>query len=172
MTPYSTSGFMAHARARTGLAMLACAVLLSACASPQLVPIQADAYWSGRMAIQIQKNPPENLSASFELQGSAANGEMVLISPIGTTLAKLQWTPHSAQLEQGQQRIESASLYELGARLTGTELPIRALFEWLNGHTADAPGWQVDLSMHAQGRITAERQIPAPGTVLRIVLDR
>jgi len=137
-----------------------------------MVPADTSAYWSGRMAIQILKDPAESLSASFELQGSAKAGEMVLLSPIGTTLAKLAWTPQSAKLEQGSQHIEGASLQQLGSRLTGTELPITALFEWLAGKSAEAPGWQVDLSSHAQGRITAERRLPAPATVLRIVLDR
>lgn len=137
-----------------------------------MVPADTSAYWSGRMAIQILKDPAESLSASFELQGSAKAGEMVLLSPIGTTLAKLAWTPQSAQLEQGSLHIEGASLQQLGSRLTGTELPITALFEWLAGKSAEAPGWQVDLSSHAQGRITAERRLPAPATVLRIVLDR
>lgn len=115
---------------------------------------------------------PESLSASFELQGSAQTGEMVLISPIGTTLARLEWTPQRARLVQGSHQLESSSLQKLGAHLTGTELPIAALFEWLAGRTAEAPGWQVDLSAHAQGRIAAERRLPAPGALLRIVLDR
>lgn len=153
-------------------ATLAMAVFMAGCASPRMVPADASAYWSGRMAIQILKDPSESLSASFELQGSAKVGEMILLSPIGTTLAKLAWTPQLARLEQGNQRVESASLQSLGNRLTGTELPITALFEWLAGRHADAPGWQVDLSSHAQGRITAERSLPTPATVLRIVLDR
>ena len=97
---------------------------------------------------------------------------MVLLSPIGTSLAHLKWQPGHARLEQGQQQIDSHSLQNLAARLTGTELPIAALFEWLAGRPAPAEGWQVDLSSHAQGRITAERRWPAPATVLRIVLDR
>lgn len=151
---------------------LAMALFVAGCASPRMVPVDANAYWSGRMAIQVMKDPTESLSASFELQGSARAGEMIFLSPIGTSLAKLTWTPQLASLEQGSQRVEGASLQSLGTRLTGTELPITALFEWLAGRSADAPGWQVDLSSHAQGRITAERRLPAPATVLRIVLDR
>lgn len=151
---------------------LTLALLVTGCATPRMTPADTQAYWSGRMAIQVLKEPPESLSASFELQGSAQAGEMLLLSPIGTTMAKLVWTPQSAQLEQGHQKLESANLQRLGARLTGTELPIAALFEWLAGRPADAAGWQVDLSAHAQGRITAARQQPAPAAVLRIVLDR
>jgi outer membrane lipoprotein LolB len=105
-----------------------------------MIPVDDQAYWSGRMAIQVLKAPPESLSAGFELQGSAQSGEMVLLSPIGTTLARLEWTPQGARLTQGQQQVDSPSLQRLGARLTGTELPIAALFEWLAGRPAEAPG--------------------------------
>jgi outer membrane lipoprotein LolB len=124
------------------------------------------------LAVQVLKDPPETLSAGFELQGSAQSGQMLLLSPIGTTLARLQWEPQRARLEQGPQQIDSPSLQQLATQLTGTELPILALFEWLAGRPADAMGWQVDLSQHAQGRITAERRLPAPATLLRIALDR
>jgi len=158
---------------RRVLALVLSSTLLAAgCATPRMSPVDANAYWSGRMAIQVLKDPPESLSAGFELQGSALAGEMVLLSPIGTTLARLEWTPQGARLAQGQQQVESTSLQKLGARLTGTELPIAALFEWLAGRPAEAPGWLVDLSAHAQGRISAERREPSPGAVLRIALDR
>ncbi len=159
-------------RRRVMVMAMACTLLAAGCATPRMVAVDANAYWSGRMAIQVLKEPPESLSAGFELQGSAQAGEMVLLSPIGTTLARLEWTPQGARLAQGQQQLESTSLQRLGARLTGTELPIAALFEWLAGRPAEAPGWQVDLSAHAQGRISAERREPSPGAVLRIALDR
>lgn len=147
------------------------ALWVAGCASPRRTPTDPNTYWSGRLAIQILKQPPESLSASFELQGSAQKGEMVLLSPIGTSLARLDWTPLGARLTQGNEQVESTSLQQLGARLTGTELPIAALFEWLAGKPAQAPGWQVDLSAHAQGRITAARNQPSPGAILRIALD-
>ena len=161
-----------NGRRRVLALALSCTLLAAGCASPRMIPVDDKAYWSGRMAIQVLKNPPESLSAGFELQGSAQAGEMVLLSPIGTTLARLEWTPQGARLTQGQQQVDSPNLQRLGARLTGTELPIAALFEWLAGRPAEAPGWQVDLSAHAQGRISAERREPTPGALLRIALDR
>lgn len=146
--------------------------LLTACATPEPRTVAASNEWSGRLAIQMLKDPPESLSAHFELQGSAQSGQMVLLSPIGTSLARLQWQAEYARLEQGQEQVVGTSLQNLTTRLTGTELPIGALFDWLAGRPSEASGWQVDLSSHAQGRITAERRLPAPVTVLRIVLDR
>jgi outer membrane lipoprotein LolB len=151
-----------------GLGLLA----LTGCATPRPKPTDTDSFWSGRLALQLQSTPPQNWSASFELQGSAEQGQMTLLSPIGSTLARLSWTPQAALLEQGQVKTESSNLQNLSQRLTGTDLPIAALFEWLTGKAADAPGWQVDLSAHPEGRLSARRSTPAPEAVLRIVLDR
>lgn len=145
---------------------------LTGCASPRPAPTHPAAFWSGRMGLHVDGTPPQNWNTSFELQGSPEQGELVLLSPIGTTLARLRWTPQSAVLEQGQGPIESANLTRLSHRLTGTALPIAALFDWLAGRATEEPGWQVDLSAHAQGRLIARRHAPAPPAVLRIVLER
>ena len=151
-----------------GLGLLA----LTGCATPRPKPTDTDSFWSGRLALQLQSTPPQNWSASFELQGSAEQGQMTLLSPIGTTLARLSWTPQAALLEQGQDKTESSNLQNLSQRLTGTHLPIAALIHCLPGKAADAPGRQVDLSAHPEGRLSARRSTPAPEAVLRIVLDR
>ena len=145
---------------------------LLGCATPRAKVTDTTSFWSGRLALQLQSTPPQSWSASFELQGSAEQGQMTLLSPIGTTLARLSWTPHAARLEQGQDKTESSNLQSLSQRLTGTDLPIAALFEWLEGKAADVPGWQVDFSAHPEGRLTARRSTPAPEAVLRILLDR
>jgi outer membrane lipoprotein LolB len=97
---------------------------------------------------------------------------LLLLTPIGTSLAKLSWTPGSAQLEQGGRTLQGNSLAQLSERLSGTTLPVAALFDWLAGQSADAPGWQADLSGHAQGRLSAQRSSPAPAATLRIVLEQ
>jgi outer membrane lipoprotein LolB len=150
--------------------LLLCAGSLVACATPR--PPTASAFWSGRLALQLQSEPPQQWHASFELQGSAAQGELLLLSPIGTTLAKLSWTPGAARLEQGGRTVTSDNVSSLSERLGGTALPVSALFEWLAGRPADVPGWQADLSGHAQGRLTAQRSQPAPAATLRILLDQ
>lgn len=161
------------ARRRVWLSLCSLGMLtLAGCATPRPKSASAAAFWSGRLALQLNSTPPQNWSASFELQGSAEQGEMTLLSPIGTTLARLSWTPQEALLEQGQEKIKSRNLRSLSQHLTGTDLPIPALFAWLAGQAADAPGWQVDLSAHPEGRLTARRSSPSPEAVLRILLDR
>lgn len=162
------------AKRRTGL--IACGLMgllaLTGCATQRPQPASALPFWSGRLALQLHSSPPQNWSASFELQGFAEQGQLVLLSPIGTSLARLTWTTEAALLEQGQDRLESPNLQSLSQRLTGTDLPIKALFQWLAGQPADAPGWQVDLSDYTQGRLIARSSSSAPVAVLRIVLDR
>lgn len=148
------------------------ALTLAGCATPRPAPTDTSAFWSGRLALQLNGASDQQWSASFELQGAAEQGQLTLLSPMGTALARLSWSPQSAVLEQGQERTESASLQSLSQRLTGTTLPMAALFAWLAGQEAEAPGWQVDLSGYRQGRVSARASPPQAEAVLRIVLDR
>ena len=147
---------------------------LAGCAQlPSLPARQADAgHWSGRLALQVEDQATQSFSASFELQGSPARGELVLLSPLGNVLARLQWEPGSATLASGNETQTADSLDALLRQSTGTHLPITALFDWLNGTLANADGWQADLSSLDQGRLTATRHTPAPLATLRIALDR
>jgi len=154
---------------RTALIALP-AGLLAACASP---PRERPArFWSGRLGLQVQSDPPQDLYAGFELQGSAEQGELSLLSPIGLLLARLRWQPGQALLEQGEQRWRDASVDALARRLAHTALPIATLFDWLEGRPSRSEGWSVDLSGWSEGRILAQRQQPAPAARLRIVLER
>ena len=49
---------------------------------------------------------------------------------------------------------------------------MQALFAWLRGRPEHVPGWQVDLSQLDDGRLVANRQMPLPTAVLRLVLER
>lgn len=171
MTPMAFHDSLLRRRAWLGMSGLAL-LGVTGCATRSPPTNLSAAFWSGRMALQLDGTPPQNWSTSFELQGSAVKGQLVLLSPLGTSLARLVWSPEMAVLEQGQDKTTSPSLQILTQRLTGTQLPITALFQWLTGQASDEPGWQVDLTAYAQGRLTASRTLPAPPAVLRIVLER
>ena len=153
-------------------ALLAGSLCLAGCAAPRRQAPSASAFWSGRLGVQIQSQPPQSLSAAFELQGSPERGELLLLSPIGSTLAQLNWTPQTAQLSQGDRQWSGDSLDDLTTQLMGTALPVAALFDWLAGQATTPAGWQVDLSQLASGRIQAERQSPAPAVQLKVLLER
>lgn len=151
-------------------ALLLGMAFLAACASPRAhVPGQAN--WSGRMAVQVEGTPPQSFAAGFDLSGNPEAGELLLITPLGTALATVRWSPGQAELQQGQQIIRRASLDELSTEIGGTALPVKALFAWLRGQPQTAQGWEADLSRQPEGRIQARRLAPAPAAELRIVFE-
>jgi outer membrane lipoprotein LolB len=151
------------------LILLALLLVLSGCASPVRTTHSDGSSWQGRMVVQVESEPPQAYTGGFELIGSAAQGQLRLISPLGQAVAEVQWDPQGAELRRGQQVTRRGSLDELTLELAGTALPVAALFDWLAGREAPAEGWQADLSRHAEGRIAARRQLPPPVTHLRLV---
>jgi outer membrane lipoprotein LolB len=153
-------------------AAFAGALLLAGCATPTRPSEPAAAFWSGRLALQVEDRPSQSFSALFELRGNAGAGELTLTSPIGSVLAVLSWQPGRALLESGGSRREFASVEELATQATGTALPVQALFDWLNGKATPVQGWQADLGGLGEGRLRARRTDPAPAADLRIALER
>ncbi len=162
---------------RRCLALLAAgaAAVVAGCAQPPRAapdaPPRSD-LWSGRLAVQVEGDTARSFSAGFTLAGSAEAGQLLLYSPLGNALAELRWTAQGAVLENRDGRRESASLRQLAQELAGVELPLEALFAWLHGEAMPAPGWQVDLSRLADGRLAAVRHAPAPQATLRLMLER
>ena len=157
-------------------AVLVCSALVMGCAQParQLggEATSTTNHWSGRMALQVQDTQDQSFSAAFELQGRPEQGTLLVFNPMGSIIARLQWTPGEATLQQGERITRSESLPILIEQLTGSNLPVAALFDWLQGRNTAVTGWQVDLSRIAEGRLHAERSSPTPLASLRIVLDQ
>lgn len=152
-------------------AVLMLATALAACATPPRAVQVGEEAWSGRLALQIDTTPPQSFSAAFDLRGAPKAGELQLTSPLGNTLATVTWTPESAELRQGGRVTRRGNLDELTTELSGTAVPVAALFGWLRGEQGDVPGWQADLSRQAEGRITARRTAPLPTAELRVVVQ-
>ena len=150
--------------------------LIAGCASNQTATGQYDQQrdeWAGRISLHVASDPAQSFSASFELKGRAENGELTLISPLGTVLGVLRWSPGKALLDRGNQDIQRfASIDELMERAIGAPLPLSALFGWLQGNNTTASGWVADLTRHGEGRFSARRTLPAPEANLRVVLDQ
>ena len=121
------------------------------------------------MALKVEDQPSQSFSTSFELKGSAQTGELSLLSPIGSTLAHLRWQPGKASLYTPTGAQDFASLDQLMVQVTGTAIPVTALFDWLAGMPTPVNGWQVDLSQQPQGRLLARRE--APPAELRVILE-
>lgn len=158
-------------------ALLAAAFALAGCAQQPRAAAPTErvtppASWTGRLGLQVESDKPQSFSAGFELKGNAGTGELVLLSPLGSTLAVLAWSPGNATLTSEGKTQNFPSLEALAQQATGTPLPVAALFDWLAGTNTPVPGWQADLSQVPQGRLSAKRFDPQPAAQLRLVLDR
>lgn len=128
--------------------------------------------WAGRISLQVQSDPPQSFFAGFELKGTPEKGDLTLVSPIGSVIGVMRWSPGEAVLESGREVRSFASVDALLAQATGAAIPVTALFAWLQGNNTSQYGWTADLSQQSTGRITAKRVDPAPQAELRIVLDQ
>ncbi|MEO0003367.1 MAG: hypothetical protein RLZZ22_1059, partial [Pseudomonadota bacterium] len=136
----------------SGWLFAATLLLATGCASPPgAAPVAASATgqistgpWSGRLSLQVDSEPPQGFHAGFELLGNARTGELRLFSPLGSALASAQWHAGSALLLRGDERRAYPDIESLTAALTGAELPVATLFEWLQGRAVELPGWSVE----------------------------
>ena len=150
--------------------LVLCALWLAGCAQPMpSAPVEENS-WNGRIALQIDGQASQSFSGMFELRGTAQAGGLVLLSPFGNRIAQLDWKDGHAQLVSGQDTRTSDSLDTLLQDVTGTRIPVTALFSWRKGTQASATGWQADLTGIADGRLTARRDDPQPTATLRIAL--
>ena len=163
-----------HMRTLLRAWLLCVMAALAACASPRAGhnPAQAQpAHWQGKLALKVFSKPVQAISANFDLQGSPAEGELVLTSPMGTTLAHMQWNARSATLKANGEEKIFGSIQELAQKVTGSDLPVTSLFAWLEGRDAIVEGWQADLQDLPNGRINA-RHVEEVSAELKIILER
>ncbi len=186
--PCASAGFAHHgaalrARAARGSAALLLAAALAGCASTP--PRASDQSIVGRLVLQVSATDTDAarlFSAGFELRGEPEAGQLDLFAPTGTVVARAVWRPGSAQLDIGQGPARYANLADLTRRALGEQLPMEALFDWLQGrpwpalpHQAMAKGfeqagWQVDTSGLARGAVVAKRD-SRPVVTLRLRVE-
>ena len=151
--------------------LLATLTGLCGCATPPQAAATDAAHWQGRLAVKVYSKPVQAFAANFDLQGCAAKGELLLTSPLGTTLARMRWDVGTATLDANGEHKVFSSLEDLARKVTGTDLPVASLFAWLQGQDDGTPGWQVDLSDLPNGRLQAHHN-EATEAELKIILER
>jgi len=178
-----------------GAGAVALALVLQACVShPPALPGHV---YAGRLAVRTDASdaqPARSTSGQFELSGNASSGQLILTSPLGTTVARARWSdpvgvqgvPSRIELEADGGTTHYATLEDMMQRAIGDQLPLPAMFDWLSGRPwPDAPvrrsadgasfdqlGWHVDLSQLADNRlIDAQRPLPEPALHVRVKLD-
>jgi outer membrane lipoprotein LolB len=131
--------------------------------------------YQGRLSLRIATETPQSLYGAFMINGDAQRGELALNSPLGNTVAKLNWTPQTAVLSANNTTTSYLSTDALIATVTGTTLPLPALFDWLAGVSTPVEGWETDLSNMQNvdnRRLIAKRISPLPTVELRIALEQ
>ena len=173
---------MTHARVFTWAACVLPLALLTACKSPAPAPlllppaqISQLQQWQGHFSIKLgpwQTQPAEGQSFTFYLQAGIDTGQLDLMTPLGTQLAQVNWTPTGSRIQssEGTQRFDSVDA--MSQQLLGENVPLLALPYWLQGMPSpDFPssviagdhsgfsqaGWQVTTVGLGQGRLVANR---------------
>lgn len=156
-------------------------MLLAACATRAPDPTVT----TGRLALRVDasaERPAQNVSAGFELAGDGRQGELKLLSPLGTQVAAARWAPGLAMLTTGDGERRFDTLDRLSREALGEALPLAAWPDWLAGRPwREAPhspladgfeqlGWRITTSALADGQLLARREA-APGVTLRVRLD-
>jgi outer membrane lipoprotein LolB len=170
------------------LALLTALSMLVACATqPASDPAAALGPWtSGRLSLKADASADraaQSLSAAFELRGTANQGELRMLSPLGSVLAAARWQPGLVLLNTPQSVQRFADLQTLSRQVLGEEVPLAALPDWLAGRPwagalhqpqpggFEQLGWRVQTDRLAEGWVSARRD-SAPAVQLRVRLDR
>ena len=159
--------------------LLACC-FLGACAAPTppRTPSVNHGFMgvSGKISVRIDSfndRPPQSVVALFDLQiTNGQSGQLELSSPLGTMMGRASWGPDQVRLYTPHTERIYPHLAALSQDLLGENVPIEALFDWLNGRPwpmaasspLPAPGrgfnqldWLVKLDRESEGLILAER---------------
>lgn len=154
--------------------------LMTGCASPpKPISTVEKPAWAGRLSIKIDAtsaSPAQQTSAAFTLAGNPQAGQLDLFTPLGGKAAEITWGAGFAIISDGKMGRRFPDLATALEQVTGADIPIVNLFNWLQGKQDKALeaslGWEVDLTRLAEGRVIAIRVQPLPRTELRLVLEK
>ncbi len=182
-------------RAWIAAASLAC---LSACsqfparAPNAFRPVNATDQMAlqGQLSIKLQAFQgleAKGLSLGFFFNGGPQDGQLDLMTPMGSQVARVHWSDTHAWLQTDQGNRQFSSLGELSQEVLGEPLPLAALMHWVQGQAApnlppatnilpksfEQSGWQIDTTDIGIGRINAQRPASAllRGITVRVRLD-
>ncbi len=123
---------------------LLAALLLSACASSQLMPLPEREQWhdfavDARFALKTidQNGAAHSASGRLNWEHRAGRNQVLLANPVGIGLAELSTTPEKAVLRTADgKEFSDTDADLLLADLTGYPLPVSRLPDWLLGRGA------------------------------------
>lgn len=139
-----------------------CVLCLSGCATlfaPTPAPSRPDQVEAtpfilqGRVAINYQG---QRHSAGVRWDHQLASDEVLLLAPLGQTVARIQRDAQQATLEQGGKHYQAQDMQLLMQQVLGWHLPFTGLHHWLLG--LPAPGGEAQIERDALGRVSVLRQ--------------
>lgn len=127
-------------------------VLLAGCASQPVAtrPAQLESApftLNGRIAI---KHQGERQSAGIRWIHQAQSDEIHLLTPLGSTAARIYQDAQRATLDQGDQHEQSDNLENLMSKLLGWHLPLKGLHHWVLGLPDPASPAQIERNSFGQ----------------------
>lgn len=118
--------------------LLALLLLTGGCAAPQSrLPVQMAApeafQLQGRIGVRYGT---EGFSGNLRWHHGSESDEILLLSPLGQAVARIERNARGVILETPDQRHEAEDAAELTGRVLGWRLPLTGLQYWVTGHAA------------------------------------
>lgn len=127
-------------------------LLLAGCASQPLAPRPAHIEnapftLNGRIAI---KHQGERQSAGIRWIHQVESDEIHLLTPLGSTVARIYQDAQHATLDQDNQHKQSDNLENLMSQVLGWHLPLKGLHHWVLGLPEPATPAQIERNTFGQ----------------------
>jgi outer membrane lipoprotein LolB len=154
-------------------------------------PIGPSLALQGQLSVKLEAfgdQPAKGLSLGFFFNGRASDGDMDLMTLMGSQVARLRWSAQHAELTDGQGPHHYPSLAALSEAALGEALPLDTLIHWMQGRAdpalpvsaGPAPdtfmqlGWLIDTRQLDEKKLSAQRAAtPAMrGVRIKVYLDR
>jgi hypothetical protein len=145
----------------------------------------------GQLSVKLEAfgdQAARGLSLGFFFNGRASDGQMELMTLMGSQVARLQWSADHAELTDGNGTRHYPNLAALSEAALGEALPLDTLVHWMQGHADPALpvqvgsepdtfaqlGWLIDTRQLDEKKLSATRS-PTPGlrgVRIKVYLDR
>ena len=139
-----------------GLAMLSGCALLPPAPMPVARPAQPESApfaMNGRISINHQG---ERHSAGLHWTHQVRSDEILLLTPLGQTAARVYRDDSNATLDDGDKHYQDVDAESLMQQVLGWHLPLVGLHQWVLG--LPAADTQAQIERDTNGRITVLRQ--------------
>jgi len=133
-------------------------LLLAGCASAPVAlqrPVQADApfTFNGRVAV---KQGEQRNTAGLRWVHSTPEDEILLLAPLGQTVARIHRDAHEVTLEASGKHYSAQDMETLMRQVLGWQLPLSGLRYWVTA--LPAPEGASDIERDASGQVSMLRQ--------------